>query len=142
MILPESLQIREAVDDLKKRSLAVLRGDIAQLVYVAGTRDYNTGQYYHDGLAACFTPEIASKALAQCHQECFRRVVEASMRELVTQLDEYIKSNRAPVGFISIWLSLEPYRVLTPLACDPFSAKLFCSNFKIALSILESRARK
>lgn len=142
MTLPESLQIREAIDDLKRRSLSVLSGDIAQLVYVAGTRDYNTGQYYHDGLGACFTPEIADKALAQCHQECFRRVAGAPIKELVKLLEEYLGGNRASFGFISIWLRLEPYRVLTPLVCDPFFAKLFCSNFKVALSILESRATK
>ena len=139
--LPKTLQIRAAVDDLKRHSLASLHGDIAQLVWVAGTRDYNTGQYYHDGLAACFTQEIASRALAQCHEECFRRLVRSPIKELVKLLEEYVTDHFPPEEFVLTWLKLEPYRVLIPVACDPVSAKLFHSNLKIALSILESRAK-
>ena len=141
MSLPKTLRIRAAVDDLKRHSLASLHGDIARLVWVAGTRDYNTGHYYHDGLAACFTQEIASRALAQCHEECFRRVVKVPIEGLVKMLEEYINCHRPADGFILTWLKLEPYRVLTPLACDPVSAKLFHSNLKIALSILELRTK-
>jgi len=131
--------INGAVDYLKKRTLASLGGDIARLIYVAGTRDYNTGVYYHDGIASCFTQEIASRALAQCHEESFRRIVECTIEDLVEQLEQYMKVNCSE-SFLVTWLDIEPYRVLTPLACDPLSSKIFCSNFKIALSILASRA--
>lgn len=139
--LPKTLRIRAAVDDLKRHSLASLRGDIAQLLWVAGTRDYNTGHYYHDGLAACFTQEIASRALAQCHEECFRRLVRVPIENLVKMLEEYISCHRPGDEFVFTWLKLEPYRVLAPLGCDPVSAQLFHSNLKIALSILELRTK-
>jgi hypothetical protein len=132
--------VNGAVDYLKKRTLASLRGDIARLVYVAGTRDYNSGVYYHDGVASCFTQAIANRALAQCHEESFRSIVEAPIETLVDKLEEYIRANCSE-SLLSTWLDIEPYRVLAPLACDPLSTKLFCSNFKIALSILASRAK-
>jgi hypothetical protein len=135
----ETRDINAAVNDLKKRSLSSLHSGLAQLVYVAGTRDYNTGQYYHDGLAARFTQEIASKALAQCHEECFLRVVEAPIEELVRLVDEYARVNSSG-QLVSTWLDIEPYRILVPLTCEPLSARLFCSNLKIALLILELRA--
>jgi hypothetical protein len=135
------LKIDAAVEDLKKHSLAPLRGEIAQLVYLAATRDYNTGKYYHDGLAARFTPEIASEALAECHKEIFQRVIDAPLKDVVMQLEEYMKGNYPENDIISTWLTLEPYRVIVPLSCDPLSAKLFCSNLMIALAILESRAK-
>jgi hypothetical protein len=135
------IKIDAAVEDLKKHSLAPLRGEIAQLVYLAATRDYNTGKYYHDGLAARFTPEIAGKALAECHKEIFQKVIDAPLKDVVVQLEEYMKGSYRGNEIINTWLTLEPYRVIIPLSCDPLSAKLFCSNFMIALAILESRAK-
>jgi hypothetical protein len=135
------MELSAAVEDLKKHSLASLHGDVARLVYLSATRDYNTGKYYHDGLAARFTQEIASQALAACHQEVFQRMVEAPLQDLVSYLEEYISADSQEDEVISTWLTLEPYRVIIPLTCDPLSAKLFCSNLMIALVILESRAK-
>jgi hypothetical protein len=137
------LDLDTAVEDLKKHSLAPLNGEIARLVYLAATRDYNTGKYYHDGLSVRFTPEIASQALAECHQHIFQKMVETPLKELVDQLEEYIRgdSGCSTAQIVSTWMTLESYRVIIPLACDPLSAKLFCSNFMIALAILESRAK-
>lgn len=135
------IEMSAAVEDLKKHSLASLHGEIARLVYLAATRDYNTGQYYHDGLASRFTQEIANKAIAECHEQVFQRVVEAPLEELVSQLEEYARGDYSEEEIISTWLNLEPYRVIIPLTCDPLSAKLFCSNLKIALAILESRVK-
>jgi hypothetical protein len=137
------LNLGAAVEDLKKYSLAPLHGEVARLVYLAATRDYNTGMYYHDGLAVRFTPEIAGQALAECHQEIFQKMVETPLKDLVNQLEEYIKSDSGcPMGqIVSTWMTLESYRVIIPLTCDELSAKLFCSNFMIALAILDSRAK-
>jgi hypothetical protein len=135
------MELSAAVEDLKKHSLASLHGDVARLVYLAATRDYNTGKYYHDGLASRFTQEIAGRALADCHQEIFQKMVEAPLRDLVSHLEEYIRSDCQEDEVISTWLTLEPYRVIIPLCCDPLSAKLFCSNLMIALVILQSRAK-
>lgn len=135
------IEISTAVEDLKKHSLASLHGEIARLVYLASTRDYNTGEYYHDGLAVTFTQEITSRAIAQCHEEVFQRVLKAPLEELVSDLEEYIKGGYSKDEIIRTWLTLEPYRVIIPLTCDPLSARLFCSNLMIALAILESRAK-
>lgn len=136
-----SSQISAAVEDLKKHSLQHIRGEIAQLVYLASTRDYNTGKYYHEGLALCFTEQVAGEAVARCHEEIFRRVVEAPLKELVSKLEEYMETIDTTDKFLSVWLTLEPYRMIIPMTCDPLSAKLFCSNLAIALSILESRVK-
>lgn len=134
------IDTRAAVEDLKNRTLVSLQGEIARLVYLASTRDYNSGKYYHDGLALRFTEEIADKALAQCHGESFQRMLEAPLSALVSQLDEYVRCACAE-DTVRTWLNLEPYRAIMPLNCHPLSARLFCSNVRIALSILESRAK-
>ncbi len=55
----KKVTVKEAYDDLLRRSLSKIRGDLARLIYLASTRDYNTGKYHHDGLAARFQAEIA-----------------------------------------------------------------------------------
>ena len=44
-------EVEAACQDLNLRTLVHIHGDFARLVYLASMRDYNTGEYYHDGLA-------------------------------------------------------------------------------------------
>ena len=64
------------------------------MIYLASTRDYNTGLYYHQGLALRFSEEAACEALADCHREAFEELVAASLEELVYELEAYLKSTR------------------------------------------------
>jgi hypothetical protein len=131
---------RKATEDLKNRTLGGIAGELAQLVYLASTRDYNTGHYYHDGLAFRFGEEAARSALAACHQEVFRKLAFTSLEELVQQLDCYLLSTHSGrTEVLEIWKRLEPYRMTVPLDCDPLLAQLFFSNIKVALAILEDR---
>lgn len=138
----KGIDIERAREDLKNRTLAKLPGDIARLIYLAGTREYNTGRYHHDGLAFHFTPEGAARALAACHQEIFDRLALCPLEELVRQLEIYLQSTHEnPDDVLRTWRTLKSYRVIVPLECDPLAAKLFVSNIKIALAVLQSRQR-
>ena len=129
-----------AIQDLQGHTLGNLSGTIAQLVYIASTRDYNTGQYYHDGLAFRFTEEVARAALAAHHKKIFRELVFCPLEDLVQQLDLYMRSSRVlRADFLELWRKIEPYRVTAPVDCDPLSVELFFSNLKIALAILQTR---
>src|SRR2546430_10794616 len=46
--------VQEAYDDLLHRTLSRISCDLGRLIYLASTRDYNTGNYYHEGLATRF----------------------------------------------------------------------------------------
>jgi hypothetical protein len=129
-----------AADDLRRRTLADMREPLGRLIYLASTRDYNTGLYYHHGLALRFSEEAACEALADCHREAFEELVAASLEELVYELEAYLKSTRvAPGDFIAAWKGLEPYRVAVPVGIDSLSSELVFSNLKVALAILEQR---
>ena len=52
------------------------------MIYLASMRDYNTGLYVHQGLAARFSAEVACEALADCHQECFRELISLGAKRL------------------------------------------------------------
>ena len=132
--------MQQAADDLRRRSLSEFPRPLDRLIYLASMRDYNTGLYYHDGLASRFSQEVACEAMADCHREAFRQLVGCSLEDLVAQMEGYMASTHtSPGDFLTAWKGLEPYRVAVPVESDPLSAEFLFSSFKIALVILESR---
>jgi hypothetical protein len=137
-----NVDIGPAVSDLNNRTLARLPGDFSRLVYLASSRDYNTGEYYHDGLAFHFSERVASRAMAACHSEIFDRLVFCSLEELVEELRDYVSSTQErPEQVLESWNKLGSYRVTIPSECDELTAELFLSNVKIALAILQVRQK-
>lgn len=134
------LDVETAAADLKARTLQKLPGDMARLLYLASVRDYNSGDYFHDGLAVQFGQEVAGRALRACHAEVFKRLAFLSLERLAAELECYLTSSGLrPEDFFAAWGRIEPFRVAIPLDCDPLSSRLFCSNVRIALAVLASR---
>jgi len=126
-----------AVRDLETRTLANLRGGLTKLVYLSSTRDYNTGEYHHDGLAHEYGAEPAQRALAHCHEAAFHELLYSSLPSLVAQLADYIESTGAEKEkVLQSWRQLQAFRVLVPATCDELSGDYFVSNIKIALEVL------
>jgi hypothetical protein len=137
---PKRMEVQQAAEDIRHRTLSEIPRPLDRLIYLASMRDYNTGLYYHDGLASRFTQEVACHALADCHREAFRELVESPLQDLVGQMEAYMDSTRtSPGDFLTAWKKLEPYRVAVPVETDPLSAQFLFSSFKIALAVLESR---
>ena len=137
-----NIDIEPAAIDLRNRTLSRLPGDFSRLVYLASSRDLNTGHYSHDGLAFHFSENVASKAMAVCHREIFGRLVYASLEELIEELANYISStDERPEDFVKNWEQLGSYRVTIPSECDELEAQVFLSNLKMALAILRLRQK-
>ncbi len=129
--------VEAAIRDLEIRTLAPLSSDLTRLVYLSSTRDYNTGQYQHEGLTMRFGAPAAQQALAECHEAVFQNVLYCSLPNLVSQLAAYIEStgeDRQTV--LQSWRQLQAYRVLVPNTADGLSMDLFVSNIRIALEAL------
>ena len=136
----KNADVLQAANDLRRRTLSRFERPLDRLIYLASTRDYNTGVYYHDGLAATFSQDVACQALADCHREAFRQLVETSLESLVAQLEAYMRSvHPSAKMFIYAWRNLEPYRVAVPVGTDTLSAEFLFANFRTALAILEAR---
>ena|SRR5215475_3500440 len=131
---------REAYEDFCVRSLSRISSSLERLVYIASTRDYNSGLYHHDGLSARYGPTAAARALEYSHAETFRSVSLLPLRQLTAELEKYMVSSREqPEAFLNAWQRLEPYRVAIPLRVDPTVADLFISNIKVALAVVRHR---
>ena len=140
--LSKHTDVQAASRDLRLRTLSQILHPLDRLIYLASTRDYNTGLYHHDGLASRFSEEVACEALADCHREAFRQLLTSSLEDIVDQLQAYMEGSRIdPVDFIAAWGGLKPYRVAVPAQTDPLSAEFLFSNVRIALAILENRFR-
>ena len=136
----KNVEIEPAIRDLRNRTLARLPGDVSRLVYLASSRDLNTGRYSHDGLAFHFSENVACKAMAACHAEIFNRLVYCSLEELIEELRSYISSTaERPGDVLESWKHLGSYRVTIPSECDEMAAEIFLSNVKVALAILQAR---
>jgi hypothetical protein len=129
-----------AADDLRRRTLAHLPLPLERMIYLASTRDYNSGLYHHQGLAARYSEVAACEGLADCHRESFRELLSTSLEELVRQLEAYAESTGSLASnFVTAWKELEPYRVAVPVGTDPLAADFLFSNLKVALTIFENR---
>ena len=138
----QQVDVSAAVEDLRHRTLSHFVRPLDRLIYLASTRDYNTGVYYHDGLAATYNEDAACQALAECHREAFRQLVGTSLRDLVDQMERYMESVHLSTDtFIASWKKLEPYRVTVPVESDPLAVEFFFANLRTALAILETRQR-
>jgi hypothetical protein len=136
---PNPTAVENALRDLRNRTLARLDGNLARLVYLASTRDYNTGRYEHDGLSFHFSQQVAQAALAAAHREVFASLALSPLRVLVAELQHYIRSSCADATeLVTAWNTSEAYRILSPTTDDPLAARLFSSNIKVALAIVKA----
>lgn len=129
-----------AEQDLEQRTLSQIRGRLAQLIYVASTRDYRTGKYQHDGLAWRFSEQAAETALLKCHERLFDGICCAGIEETVAILEEYLEQQEHEAReILKTWKHLPAYAVVVPLQSPHLCNEMFLSNIRIALQIIEEK---
>lgn len=135
-----SSEFAKVSEDIRRHTLDHLSTDLTKVVCLASMRDYNTGQYHHDGLAGQYSEELAARALETCHREIFEQLLLKPLGELVDELEHYFAATGgAGREAGKFWEENEPYRVLVPRDADPVARKLFVSNIRIALAVAGAR---
>jgi hypothetical protein len=134
------MELNRAVRDLEERTLASFTCELSKLLYLASTRDYSTGRYFHDGLANTFSYEIAERALESAHRKAFEMLVQAPLETIIQQVSEFVRATCAdPKSVLETWKKLEPYRIAVPLDTNIAATALFVSNLRIAVEVLAAR---
>jgi hypothetical protein len=134
------MNMKRALQDLEERTLNIFPCELAKLIYLASTRDYTTGQYFHNGLAAIFTYAIAEQALRTAHCQKFEILVFEPLEALVSQVDQFVIATSADrITVLATWRNLEPYRIAIPSNADPIRKALFISNVRLAVEVLSDR---
>jgi hypothetical protein len=130
--------VERAIRDLEDRTLAHFPNVISKVVYLSATRDYNTGEYNHEGLSQRFGQSASQAALARCHETAFQVLLGCGLETLVEELATYMEAAGAQKErVLQSWRQLEVYRMLIPGNCDPLSADFFITNIRIALEVLK-----
>ena len=124
-----------AVQDLENRTLRAIPGALAKLVYLASTRDYNTGEYHHEGLFHRHGRDAGGAALEACHHQAFQSVLLLPLEQLTHEVEAYLQKTENPAKTMLAWRRLKAYQLLVPVPCDPVSASLFSSNIQLALGV-------
>src|SRR5258708_27299734 len=133
------MDVEAAKEDIRNHTLWAIRNEFGRLIYLASTRDYNTGKYYHDGLAFQFSEPTAEKALAACHDEVFEQLLESPLEDFVGELERYMRSAYPdPSHTADVWEKLQAYRATIPLRCGPLAAGSFLSQVKVSFAILKA----
>jgi hypothetical protein len=139
----ENPTLEQVYSDLSQRSLSKLPGDLARFIYLASTRDYNTGDYHHEGLAFRYRADLACAALELAHRHLFLQLAALPLEQLVNEVQHYLQSAaQPPEELLQLWQKLEPYRVALPLDVNAALAQLFVSNLRVSLAIVQHHFRK
>ena len=116
-----------AATEMCSQELALddLPNDLTRMLFLASLRDCNSGRYLHPQLSQRVGVADADRALSICHQQIFRRLLNAPASRYALQLEEYIRYARADRSVVlDTWQSL--------VYCE-----LFCLNVELALTILK-----
>jgi hypothetical protein len=135
-------QVSRLIEEIRERSLVPLGCEMARLICLSSTRDYNTGRYEHEGWSWHNAPEDSNVALRTLHKEVFEALIDSPLEVFVRDLESFLNMTQADrQTAIRIWQDLEPYRTTVPEGCGQLSRELFFSNVRMALAILQNRRR-
>jgi hypothetical protein len=129
---PDSL-----ADYVSQTVLETLPNDLTRMIYLASLRDCNSGMYLHPELSQSRGVHAADRALRDCHEQVFRRLLTTRLAEYVIQLQEYIRYTRGEIlTVLKTWRSLQAYRATAPLGAVAISTELYFLNVAIALEVV------
>lgn len=133
------LRESESSGEIWARDLTQILTSYGRLVYLAGLRNPDTGQYEHYGSASSATAH-ASRTLKSIHEKIFKEWVSHPLERKKADIEAYIAGieqvDRAEL--IDAWLRLTPYKNLVPGSIQGPERQRHVSDFEAILGLLKN----
>jgi hypothetical protein len=130
---------RNPASDLWRNTLSQIPSVFGRLVYLAGLRNQNNGEYEHHGLAMVFGDRDASRALQEAHENAFAEWLGYTLEQQKADLDLYLSSlstNKRTI--VETWLKLTPYQNLVPAIVMEMERELYVADLRALLDLLRN----
>jgi hypothetical protein len=130
---------REAASELFLRNLSHIPTSYGRLVYLAGLRNPDTGQYEHYG-ADANTRALTSRLLKRLHEDIFKEWVSYALERKKADIEVYIAGidQVDKAELIDAWLRLTPYKNLVPASIQGPERQKHMSDFEAILGLLKN----
>jgi len=134
-----SLRPSPDFQEIGARDLVHIPTSYGRLVYLAGLRNPDTGQYEHYGSETSARAEV-NKVFRRLHEDIFKEWVSYSLEQKKTDIELYIggldQVDRAEL--IDAWLRLTPYKNLVPGSIQGPERQKHVSDFEAILGLLKN----
>ena len=129
----------EGASELILSDLSHISTSYGRLVYLAGLRNPDTGQYEHYGSDAT-TRGLTSRLLKRLHEDMFKEWVSYALERKKADIEVYIAGidqvDRADL--IDAWIRLTPYKNLVPASIQGPERQKHMSDFEAILGLLKN----
>jgi hypothetical protein len=133
-------QLENAVTAVRHRTLSKTSGLLERLRRLSSLRHDLSGRYFDPQLAPDFSREVINSAIARCHRELFRELLERSLESFMGEVERFLRASEISLSIAARNLRTNrAYLRLVPTEGDSFFVAFFESNMKAALTELESR---
>lgn len=113
---------------------------LARIVYLAQTRDPNTGMYSHRAVDADLQAEEVHRTLEKWHIQAFRRWLQLNLESQKVDFELYLAGLTCDTRIVvTTWINLESYRSYIPSAAVVAERDLFFSTMGVLLRLLSAQ---
>ena len=125
--------------DFWVRDLSHIPTSYGRLVYLAGLRNPDTGQYEHYG-SDSNTRQLTSRMLKRLHEDIFKQWVRYTLERKKADIELYIAGidQVDKADLIDAWLRLTPYKNLVPASIQGPERQKHVSDFEAILGLLRN----
>jgi hypothetical protein len=129
----------EGTTEFLARDLSHIPTSYGRLVYLAGLRNPDTGQYEYYGSDSS-TRAVASRFLKRLHENIFKEWVSYALERKKSDIEVYIAGidQVDKTDLIDAWLRLTPYKNLVPASIQGPERQKHMSDFEAILGLLKN----
>jgi hypothetical protein len=139
--MPRNITAREhgQASEFWARDLSHIPTSYGRLVYLAGLRNPDTGQYEYYGSDSSRLVS-ASRVLKRLHEEIFKEWVSYALERKKADIELYIAGidQADKTELIDAWLRLTPYKNLVPASIRGPERQKHMSDFEAILGLLKN----